>query len=60
MVQKNSLQEAKNIYKNVWDYVGVKGSCEKVLICLALSNLSFLYAQENKIFKGLESCLQSI
>lgn len=41
-LKDNKIDEAKNVFKNVWQYVHIK-SCDKILVSVALSNLTFLH-----------------
>ena len=51
-LKDNKIDEAKNVFKNVWEYVELK-NCDKVLLSVALSNLGFLYLKNKKLFKTL-------
>ena len=58
-IKDNQIDEAKNIFKNVWSYVDIS-SCCKNLLSIAISNLSFLYIKNKKYLKALECSLKCI
>lgn len=58
-LKHNLVDEARNIYKNIWTYVDIK-SCDKLLISIALNNLGYLHQKNYKHFKSLECNLKVI
>jgi len=58
-LKDNKINEAKNVFKNVWKYTEIKNCC-KVMLCIALSNLGFLHLKNHKPFKSLECSLKCI
>jgi hypothetical protein len=58
-LKHNLVDEARNIYKNIWTYVDIK-SCDKLLISIALNNLGYLHQKNYKHFKSLECHLKVI
>ncbi len=51
-LKEDKIDEAKNVYKNVWEYVDIK-NCDKAMLSIALGNLGFLYMKKHKYFKSL-------
>ena len=52
-MKQSNIDEARNIYKNVWMYVGVNKSTDKLLLAVGLNNLGYLHVRMGKYFKSL-------